>query len=138
MTGFVGQEAPPCILVAESDEALQDKMCRALREAGYRVDDAVSAQRALRRLAAEPVDVLITALMLCDGDGFELITSAKRERAAGRILAISGRGMFGGYDILRVAELIGADAALAKPFAIDQLLARVAELVKDPPPRPVH
>jgi DNA-binding response OmpR family regulator len=138
MTLLPTNEGPPCILVAESDEALRTEMCRALREVGYRVHDAITPRQALRCLAARPVDVLITAIMMSDGDGYELITAAKREHAARRILAISGRGVLGDFDLLRIADLIGADATLAKPFAIDQLLTRVAELVDRPPTCPLH
>lgn len=138
MKDCTANRIPPRILIVESDEALRNTMCGALREAGYQVDEAPSPGRALRLLTAGPVDVLITGLTFSDGDGYELITAAKRERTAGRILAISGAGLFCDFDVLRVAEMIGADASLAKPFAIDQLLARVAEFADGPPARPAR
>ena len=138
MTLLPRNQGPPDILVAESDEALRTEMCRALLEAGYRVRHAITPRQALQCLAARPADVLITAIMMSDGDGYELITAAKREDAARRILAISGRGVLGDFDLLRIADLMGADATLAKPFAINQLLARVAELVDRPATCPLR
>jgi CheY-like chemotaxis protein len=116
------------ILVVEDDTSLREALCRALRGAGHTVEVAGDGARALRSLRGEQPELLVTDLMMPDGDGIELITAVKKDYPAVRILAISGRGFLGAVNLLNLAAMLGADATLPKPLVPEDLLETVAAL----------
>jgi DNA-binding NarL/FixJ family response regulator len=73
-----------------------------------------------------PSDLMITDLIMPDQEGVETITKLRREYPRLKIIAISGA--FGGR-YLRVAELLGADTVLQKPFTPQVLLDTVRKLL---------
>ena len=64
-----------------------------------------------------------------DRDGIELIPEMKQQQPGVKVIAISGRQMIGALDVLNLARRMGADATLAKPFAMEALLAIVGSLL---------
>jgi DNA-binding response OmpR family regulator len=117
------------VLLVDDDGPFREAVCRALTAQGYRVQEAVGGQQALRVLAAEAPDLLITDMIMPAGDGVEVIIAAKRRHPATRILAISGHANLGGLDLLKMAIMIGADEALPKPFSTDELLLNIDGLM---------
>lgn len=121
--------ASTSVLVVEDDAALRGAVSRVLRGAGYRVAEAVGGIRAQEVLKSERSDILVTDIIMPDGDGIELINAVKWRYPTMRILAISGRGHMGTLDLLKMAGMVGADATLCKPLGSDDLLSRIADLV---------
>jgi len=72
---------------------------------------------------SDPVDLVITDLLMPVKEGFETIRELRQINADAKIIAISGGGRAGGADFLEMAKKLGADRAIAKPF-------RPAELVE--------
>lgn len=110
------------VLIVEDDEVIADGMARHLRAAGF---DAVAVGRGrtgLSRLRYERPDVLVLDLMLPEIDGWEVIAAARREGIGTPILVVSARGAE--EDRVRALDM-GADDYLVKPFAMDELVARV-------------
>jgi two-component system chemotaxis response regulator CheY len=66
-----------------------------------------------------------------DQEGIGLIMSLRQKHKALKILAISGGGRLSHTDYLQMAERLGANATLAKPFRRDALLAAVQKLLTD-------
>ena len=116
------------ILLVDDDGAFRTAACRALRAAGHAVEQAASGKEALKFIAAEAPDILITDILMPDTDGIELTSAVKLAHPDVRILAISGRRQLGAVDLLTLASMLGADATLAKPFAPEQLLEKVTAL----------
>jgi CheY-like chemotaxis protein len=116
------------ILLVDDDPAFLDVLARALRAAGHAVDTAPNGEQALRFLAAEVSDILITDIIMPNGDGIELIRAVKRDYPTVRILAISGRGRMRSLDVLDLATQLGADAILTKPLSAEEVLAKLAEI----------
>lgn len=114
------------VLVVEDDTALADGMLRMLAEQGYEVVHAASGEAALTALAAARFDVMVLDIGLPGIDGFEVMT--RRDRAAEcAVLIVSA------YDRVdqRVRGLdLGADDYLVKPFAIEELEARIRALLR--------
>jgi len=82
-------------------------------------------------------DLLITDLLMPGKDGIETILEIRRADAALPILAISGGGKFGGRgDLLRMAQRLGANATLQKPFTREELLAAVEACIARGPQTP--
>jgi DNA-binding response OmpR family regulator len=115
------------VLFVEDSELLQRSVGVALHKAGYAVDVAVDGEDGLFQALNKPYDVIILDLMLPKLDGHTLL---RRLREAGRdvhVLILSAKDAV--ED--RVHGLMsGSDDYLVKPFALDELLARVAALAR--------
>lgn len=113
------------VLVLEDDADLAEVLLMGLRNAAYATDHAANCGEAEQLLATTTYDVACVDLGLPDGDGLELVRSLGRrpglERPE-RIIVITARDAVA----QRVAGLdAGADDYLVKPFAFEELLARV-------------
>jgi DNA-binding response OmpR family regulator len=82
----------------------------------------------------DPADLIITDLFMPDTDGLEIIYQFRHEFPDVKIIAVSGGGSRGLVELLAVAKKMGAQRALMKPFAWEELLAAVQELLKPPTP----
>ena len=117
------------VLVVDGDSGAMASTRAVLAGAGYDVAGASCGRRALEEITARPPDVLITEILMPDGDGIELIAAVKRAHANMGIIAVAQRRLLGGLDLLDLAGQLGADATLEKPFGPEALLATVAVLV---------
>lgn len=110
------------VLIVEDDAELLQIMTRALQAAGHQVLSAGTGEAGLRLFRAEPPDLVVCDIVMPDRDGIELIPEMRRLHPGVKVLAISGRQMIGSLDVLALARRMGADATLAKPFALDALV----------------
>ncbi|MDB5295691.1 MAG: DNA-binding response regulator, partial [Phycisphaerales bacterium] len=115
------------VLIVEDSERLRNAVATGLRNSGYAVDAAGDGAAGLWHARATDYDVIVLDLTLPGIDGLTLLG---RLRAAGRathVLVLTARDTVAE----RVAGLrAGADDYLVKPFAFDELLARVEALVR--------
>jgi two-component system, OmpR family, response regulator MprA len=110
------------VLLVDDDRALRDAVSRALRLEGYDVVLAMDGPEALGVMSREPANLVVLDVSLPSMSGVEV---CRRMRAAGDTAAVL---MLTARDGIpeRVAGLdAGADDYLVKPFALDELLARV-------------
>jgi two-component system, OmpR family, response regulator MprA len=117
----VDQEGPATILVVDDDDRLVSSVRRVLAYEGYRVLTATSGPEGLQVARDESPDLIVLDVMLPGIDGLEI---ARRIQAGGGVpvLMLSARDQI--QD--KVAGLeAGADDYLVKPFAVEELLARV-------------
>jgi two-component system response regulator MprA len=120
------------VLVVEDDPDVADAVRRGLRFAGFAVDLAADGRSALTAIAVARPDVLVLDLMLPDLDGLELCrqvraTEASANRAPVPILMLTARDAVPD----RVVGLhAGADDYLVKPFAFEELVARLQALLR--------
>jgi CheY-like chemotaxis protein len=113
------------IVVVEDqpDQRLALKM--ALQMEGYSVRVAANGAEAIALISERPPRVLITDIFMPDMDGLELIERVRREFPETKIVALTGGGQHGRVDYLQSSQLLGAQAALQKPFDVKELLALV-------------
>jgi two-component system copper resistance phosphate regulon response regulator CusR len=115
------------LLLVEDYPPLQKSLATGLREAGFAVDTTRDGQEGLWYATSNEYDVIILDLMLPGIDGLEIL---KRIRAKGlktHVLILTAKDTV--ED--RVAGLnLGADDYLIKPFAFEELLARVRALLR--------
>ena len=79
-------------------------------------------KNALHLLKRQHFDVIITDVMMPDGDGFELISAVRKAQPDARIVAISGGGQYiPSADCLVLARGLGAHATVQKPFKWEQV-----------------
>jgi two-component system, OmpR family, response regulator len=115
------------LLIVEDDALLADGLARSLRRSGHAVDWVESAERAWLALESEAFDLAILDLGLPGGDGFDLLHRLRRnERYIPVIIATAREAV---ADRVRGLDL-GADDYLVKPFAIEELEARVRALIR--------
>jgi two-component system response regulator MprA len=115
------------ILVVDDDTRLTSALRRTLSYEGYQVSTAADGERALTQVRLKPPDLVILDLMLPGIDGLEV---CRRLRDAGEQVAIL---MLTARDTVmdRVTGLeTGADDYLIKPFAAEELLARIKVLLR--------
>ena len=110
------------LLVVEDEPRIAAFLAKGLRARGYEVQWASTRQQALQ-LGIEPgLSLIILDLRLPDLDGLEVLASLRARGATVPVLILSARGRVA--DRIRGLDL-GADDYLAKPFAFEELLARV-------------
>jgi signal transduction histidine kinase len=119
------------VLLVEDDAAVRGAAVRHLRQIGYRVaeaGDADSALAAWREAREDPLDLLVTDLILPGKmDGAELARHLRRDRAGLRVLFVTG---YGGDA---VEGLVGGDAALlAKPLTPGRLERAIRQCLDEP------
>jgi two-component system OmpR family response regulator len=122
------------ILLLEDDARLGPLLARGLRAEGYAVDPAATVEDA-RWLAGENAyDVLVLDIMLPDGDGMTLTAHLRDAGNWTPTLLLTARDAVA--DRVRGLD-VGADDYLVKPFAFEELLARLRALERRAPaPRP--
>jgi DNA-binding response OmpR family regulator len=113
------------VLLVEDDLRIARVVERALVEAGHRVDVANDGLDGLELAESTPYDLLILDVMLPGMDGLELARELRRERSRVPILMLTARDAVA--DRVRGLDA-GADDYLPKPFALEELLARVRAL----------
>ncbi len=115
------------ILVVEDEQRLAFLLRRVLLEERHTVDLAHDGETGLDLALSDTYDVVILDVMLPTHDGFEICRQMRAERILSPVLMLTARGAV--ED--RVKGLnVGADDYLTKPFAMEELLARVNALLR--------
>jgi DNA-binding NtrC family response regulator len=114
------------ILLADDNEELLQMQCAVLREAGHHVTTAVTGAEALRHAKRSSFDILITDIIMPEGDGYETIVQVRRHHPRTKIIAISGGGLIGAQHYLPIARKLGACNAFSKPITATELLGIVS------------
>ena len=117
------------LLVVEDDPRVADFLQRGLRAEGYRVSLTSDGQAALAAIRTEIFSAVLLDVMLPGMNGIEVCQHLRADRNSVPILMLTAMGTV--QD--RVTGLrCGADDYLTKPFAFDELLARIESLMRRP------
>jgi two-component system cell cycle sensor histidine kinase/response regulator CckA len=120
------------ILLVEDEDAVRLFSARALRNKGYKVLEARSGEAALDILGreGEPVDLLITDVVMPEMDGPALVETVRAGRPAMKVIFISG---YAESAFREQASGSGELHFLAKPFSLKQLAGKVKDVLEGAP-----
>ncbi len=119
------------LLLVEDEGELAELVRTKLAGEGFTVDIANSSEEAQAALRATCYDAVVLDLRLPDGDGLEILRGVRDSRTPTPVIVVAARDALG----TRAAGLNGAadtDDYMAKPFALEQLVARVGAVLKRP------
>jgi CheY-like chemotaxis protein len=118
------------IVVLDDELAIRMLFQVTLEGRGHVVTTAATVAEALAACAKTMPDVVIVDMFLPEGSGVDVITTLRRTCRTARIIAITGGGAWGGFEVLATAKEGGADVTLRKPVPSNVVVEAVEELLR--------
>ena len=115
------------ILVVEDEKKINDVIVKTLKKEKYGVDSCFDGEEALDYIFSVEYDIILLDIMLPKKDGFEVLKSMRKKGIKTPVLFLTARDQIG--DRVRGLDL-GADDYLVKPFAFEELLARIRVVLR--------
>ena len=121
------------LFIVEDEKEICDTVAKSLYDAGYEVDTCYDGEEALAGILTENYDLVVLDLNLPGMDGMEILKELRQENEETKVLILSARG-----QIANKVEALdaGANDYLVKPFAFEELLARIRVLLRKPAEAP--
>ncbi|ACF12327.1 response regulator receiver protein [Chlorobaculum parvum NCIB 8327] len=111
------------ILVIDDDPSVRKFIATTLKNENYTVTEAENGEDGLKKFQEErDIGIIITDLLMPDKEGIETIMEIRKVNPSIKILAISGGGKAGPENYLLLADAVGANATLKKPFSGQELI----------------
>ena len=121
------------ILIVEDELPVARQIASALTEAGHDPRRVHDGEAALEEATRGPFDLIVLDIRLPGIDGFEVLRRLRAQHLASRVLLLTARGA---VDDRVTGLQLGADDYLPKPFAMQELVARVRALGRRYPEEP--
>ena len=115
------------VLIVDDDRELCELVAELLGEEGFEVEVATRSERGLERALSGEHALLVLDVMMPGMNGFEVLRRLRAQGSGIHVMMLTARG----DDVDRIVGLeIGADDYLPKPFALEELLARLRALLR--------
>jgi CheY-like chemotaxis protein len=119
------------ILLVDDDELFRGLASKALEKAQHQITVASNGDEAIKAVQnGDEFDLVITDMFMPNKDGMEVIRQIKALRPSVKLIVVSSSGA-AEYSSFKIAETIGANGSLQKPFTPAQLLEKVREVTVD-------
>jgi DNA-binding response OmpR family regulator len=119
----------PGILIVEDDKELREMLKLSLLRSNFTVLEAENGKDAIVHFKPLLTDLVVTDLIMPEEDGLKVVIKLRELKPSIKIIAISGGGKVGPASYLNLAKALGADAIYTKPFSINDLIAKIEELL---------
>ncbi len=120
------------ILVIDDDDQLRTLIVRILEKENHRVIAARNGIEGIKYFQEQNIDLVITDILMPEKDGSEVIREIKKSNPEVNVVAISGGGQLGADQYLKMANKLGAQYTLLKPFQRNDLINIVNHLLNGP------
>lgn len=120
----------PPILVIDDDPIVLESLTLLLESHGFRVLTAPNGYQGLRVFRESFPAVVVTDIMMPELDGIGAMLQMRRERPSIKIVAISGDPSYEGWNCLRAAKQLGADATFPKALDTEALIETILGLLE--------
>jgi CheY-like chemotaxis protein len=126
------------ILLVDDDFDFRKMVRLQLERIGHSVVEAHNGKEAMDQWQKQPIDLVLTDLVMPDQEGLETIQKLSRARPGVKIVAMSAGVRGDSKTPLRIADFLGAKCTLSKPFSHQELADALAsvlagELIPEPP-----
>lgn len=118
------------VLVIDDDDLVRETLEMMLVDAGYSVTSASDGRRGLAELEKKVPDFVVTDIYMPEKEGIETIVDIRRTYPNIKIIAMSGGADVGSMPVLQLAEMVGADRVLKKPFLPSEIIETIEALRK--------
>lgn len=118
-----------CILLIDDDHEVRAALKAILESVDHRVVEAPNGVVGLQTLKSEPVQLVITDILMPEKEGVETIIEMRKTRPSMPIIAISGGGAVRNLAFLGIAQKLGANRVLTKPVDAEALIQSVDDLL---------
>ena len=115
------------ILVVEDEKKINDIIVKTLKQEKYGVDSCFDGEEALDYIFSVEYDIILLDIMLPKRNGFEVMESMRKKGIKTPVLFLTARDQI--EDRVKGLDL-GADDYLVKPFAFEELLARIRVVLR--------
>jgi DNA-binding response OmpR family regulator len=119
------------VLIVDDDPVLLGLMSAAFQAGGFKTRTADNGRRAVRMAETAPPDLVVTDIVMPEMEGIATLMELKKLHAPPRVIAISGQPSFRRKSYLKWAKTLGADAVLAKPFRMSEIVGLANKIVAD-------
>jgi len=123
------------VLLIEDDQALNESLCAVLEYEGYTITSVDSVEAAMAQIESQPVDLVLTDVMLNGMSGVEGLTLLKYRYPNVAIIVMTA---YATVDVAVDAMKRGADEFLTKPFDMDTLIVCAQKVIRQHEPRSIR
>jgi CheY-like chemotaxis protein len=113
------------ILVVDDDTIMRETIRDILLFEGFLVTSVEGGNSAIKQISQQQFDLIVTDILMPERDGFEVINEAKKAFPDTKVIAISGGGYISPDSYLSMAQDIGADDVVSKPFDVEVFIQKV-------------
>lgn len=117
------------VLIIDDDDMVRTMLLRTLTRGGHVAVGARDGVEGVEAFRQNPVDLVITDIFMPNQEGLATIMELRRSHPGIKIIAISGGGARASLDVLPVAEALGAQKTLRKPFTPAEVMDAVREVL---------
>lgn len=114
------------VLVVDDEPLVRGTLTKMLKRAGHNVLEAEDGVKALEVFETHNPDLMICDIIMPNMEGIETLREVKKNHPKVKVIVISGGARTGSLNYLSVAEKLGADAVMDKPFGSKKLLDTIA------------
>jgi len=118
------------ILIIDDEAMIRDLLIKMLEREGYETMNASDGKEGIRLYRENPVDLVITDLIMPEKEGIETIMELRRDYQDVKVIAMSGGGKIDPETYLQIAKTLGAIETLTKPFDLKEVLKTVQGLLE--------